>query len=216
MNTNKNKQNVDWAQRVSDYSLKSNHTIFKITKLNRRGFVLWNCNVHIDNDNRSHKIFKPTQESLMKLVQNNELTQQELNELISKHENKYFYCTRMDQYLKQDRKSCCEAGDLTSKQSKGFELFSQLLSDRGKHYKTTYNLLLLPQDYQGKYKKYPIRCESHGVTMNYSMQELNYNTSCPCDGCRKDPKHKNVAVPIILLRNSGREGQVGAKLQPPV
>jgi hypothetical protein len=56
--------------------------------------------------------------------------------------------------------------------------------------------------------KYPIKCESHEITFQYSMQDLNYITSCPCPMCRIDPNHKNGSVDIIKRRNAGRPGQV--------
>ena len=90
----------------------------------------------------------------------------------------------------------------------GFIIFETLLKNRGDHYKTKYTLLIKQSDYNGKHIKYPIKCEIHNKEFSYSMQDLNYITSCPCPDCRLDPNHKNVMVDIIKKRNGGRAGQV--------
>jgi hypothetical protein len=90
----------------------------------------------------------------------------------------------------------------------GFEIFENLLASRGAHYKTKYTLQISAADYKGKRVKHPIKCESHEITFQYSMQDLNYITSCPCPMCRIDPNHKNGSVDIIKRRNAGRPGQV--------
>lgn len=115
----------------------------------------------------------------------------------------------MDLYLKSPpRKICCREKLHGDRSLTGFNIFLNLLKERGEHYNTTYTLLIKPSEYHGKHIKYPIRCEAHQRIFSYSMQNLNSIVSCPCLECRKDPKHKNVSVDIVKRRNNGRLGQV--------
>jgi hypothetical protein len=116
-----------------------------------------------------------------------------------------FYASRMDDYLKLykiQRTVCCREKLHSTRTLVGFERFEKLLADRGAHYKTKYTLQISAADYKGKHVKHPIKCESHEVTFQYSMQNLNYITSCPCPMCRIN--HKNGSVDIIKRRNAGR------------
>lgn len=113
----------------------------------------------------------------------------------------------MDEYLKQ-KKTCCRPKLFSDRKKEGYKIFQDLLTRRGNHYKTKYTLQITEKQYPGKHYKVPIKCETHNIIVNYSMQDLNTITSCPCPQCRKDPAHKNVAVDIIKRRNAGRKGQV--------
>ncbi len=118
----------------------------------------------------------------------------------------------MDEYIKTykeaDRSVCCRYQLNRNRKDSGYEIFQNLLKERGKHYKAKYTLLIPPEQYNGKLKKYPIKCEAHNQTVFYSMKDLNFITSCPCPSCRVDPNHKNECVDLIKRRNAGRPGQV--------
>jgi hypothetical protein len=119
----------------------------------------------------------------------------------------------MDSYLKPsknntERTYCCFAGMIIERKQSGFEKFKQLLIERGKHYNTQYELLFNANSYQGKHVKHSFKCLAHNTLLSYSMQDLNYITSCPCPKCRTDKNHKNACVEIVKKRNAGRSGQV--------
>lgn len=129
----------------------------------------------------------------------------EIKEFVALHKRKHFYVSRLENYLgvysKSTRQVCCREKLHTDRKHEGFQIFQNLLLRRGEHYNTEYTLLLDKNDYNGKHEKYKIRCETHGSVFEYSMQNLNYTTSCPCPECRKDSANKNMAVPIIQKRN---------------
>lgn len=208
---------VDWQKEVSQEAEKWGHVIYKITsnaqnrRLSRRSIVLWNCSHHPNSPPNS---FSPDDSVLANLLVNPkvEITQQEIDELIALFPGEQFYASRIDEYTKRYKKTsrtqCCREKLHGDRKVEGYGIFQQLLKSRGKHYNTTYTLLINADEYNGKRVKYPIKCEAHGITFHYSMQDLTTITSCPCVQCRNDPQHKNVAVEIVKRRNAGRPGQI--------
>ena len=201
-----------FLEQVNQSASKWGHVILKITGQTpaRRSLVMWFCNKHPLDGTHTCRLGDP---KLLELINKNIISQQDLDELINAFPEQKFYISRMDIYLKPDKNKpertfCCYAGMIAERKTEGFHIFKQLLTDRGNHYNTQYTLLINAEDYRGKLIKCPFKCEAHGTILNYSMQELNTITSCPCPDCRKDPKHKNVCVEIVKRRNGGREGQV--------
>jgi len=201
----------NWQESVFREAKKWGHIIYYITGVKetgkRRSFVLWSCSHHPEYGTQ---IFEEdnTYLSEKKLGLNSEIIQ----ELTQTFFGKKFYCSRMDDYLKEytgkTRTTCCKYNLHSNRSKEGYQLFQKLLSSRGEHYRTEYTLLIPLSEYKGKHVKYPIECKAHGTQMSYSMQDLNYMTSCPCPLCRIDPQHKNVCVPIVKKRNGGRPGQI--------
>jgi hypothetical protein len=226
----------DWYILVDRSVQKWGHVICHITKMKgknptRRSLVLWYCYLH---PNHGTNVFTADNPKLLELLENYEkqkkaeanhepvsgsgvnqkpsISPEEVEDLLLTFPGGFFYASRMEEYLcmspKKERQNCCLAKVLGERTLFGHGVYSDLLVDRGDHYNTTYTLLTSVAEYQGKHKKCEIRCESHDRTFWYSMQELNTNTSSPCPDCRTDPKHKNVCVPVVKLRNGGRPGQV--------
>jgi hypothetical protein len=215
---NPQQRSRNWKESVNEHAAKWGHVILQITGQNptRRSYVLWFCSKHpFDGTNIC-------QENDPKLIELREeyknstakgLSQEDIDALIRLYPGQPFYSSRMDLYLNpssnnEGRSYCCYAGMIVKRKTSGFDIFKKLLVDRGKHYNTTYELLFNADSYKGKHIKHPFRCVAHNIVLNYSMQALNYITSCPCPECRKDPKHQNVCVDIVKKRNSGRPGQV--------
>lgn len=200
-----------WLELVDSEKTKWGHCIYKVTgKPTRRSFVLWSCTHH---PNGGKNVFIEDDSVLKDLKKKNLISSKELDELIQTYPGEQFYASRIDDYLKcytkkQQRMVCCREKLHGTRTLVGFEIFQNLLASRGAHYKTNYTLQIDAADYKGKHVKYPIKCESHDTTFQYSMQDLNYITSCPCPLCRIDPNHKNRSVDIIKRRNTGRPGQV--------
>lgn len=168
----------------------------------RRKHVLWSCNKHPDG---GKFVFNITDPKIIELKKTQGIST--MNNLIKSFPGVQFNCSRMDEYL-MSRGVCCRVQLYANRTKLGYNIFQNLLGERGKHYKTCYTLLTPEKDYKGKHKPCLIKCEVHKKTFNYSMTALNYTTSCPCADCRVDPNHKNTCVDIILKRNGGREGQV--------
>lgn len=201
-----------WKQSVFLEAKKWGHIIYKITGTvpTRRSIVLWSCTKH---PNAGKNTFIQEDKVLKKYVQKNILCQKELNQLIVTYPGEQFFASRMDEYLKlykktKNRKVCCIEKLYKNRRNEGFEIFKKLLIFRGNHYRTKYTLLITSENYKGKHIKYPIKCESHGICFSYSMQNLNYITSCPCPMCRTDVNHKNKSVEIIKKRNASRPGLI--------
>ncbi len=197
---------------VKNDSKKWNHIIYKITgnTPTRRSYVLWSCLNHKEGDIQSCT-FVMEDPLLTKLRKKKVMSSTEIDELISAYPGQQFYCSRMDEYLKyykNPRTVCCRLHQNTTRKKVGYISFQDLLKSRGDHYNTIYTLLIPSNEYNGKHIKYPIRCEKHNETFKYSMQNLNFTTSCSCKCCRVDPNHSNVCVEIIKKRNAGRPGQV--------
>lgn len=202
--------NNQWFDLVQTEALKWNHVIYKITGLTitRRSYVFWSCSYHPTSGTN---VFLQADPLLNQFVKKKILSLQEKNLLIENNYAKIFYASRMDNYLKlytNARKTCCKEQFITNKKNEGFNLFKNLLNSRSIHYNTYYVLKIEKQNYKGKHVKYPILCESHNIIFYYSMQDLNYMTSCPCLNCRIDPKHKNKSVELVKKRNAGRPGQI--------
>nr|BCA78161.1 putative site-specific DNA endonuclease [Astrephomene gubernaculifera]BCA78194.1 putative site-specific DNA endonuclease [Astrephomene gubernaculifera] len=208
-----------WVEFVNASASKWNHVICKITgeSPSRRSFILWYCKNHPDDG--EHTFVKDNaklKEFCEKYSVDNKkgLSQEEIDILIAQYPGQPFYASRMDHYLNpankkgETRTYCCVAGMIKIRKQRGIDVFKKLLADRGKHYNTTYTPLFADSEYKGKLKKHPFKCEAHNQTLYYSLQDLNYNTSCPCPQCRQDPKHKNVCVDIVKKRNAGRPAQV--------
>lgn len=210
---NKKSQTVNWKELVSQEAQKWGHMIYKITgnPVTRRSIVFWSCSHH---PNSPPNTFLPDDPLFSNLLRENkvEISQQEVDELITLFAGEQFYASRMDEYTKRykqtRRTQCCREKLHGDRKVTGYNIFQRLLKSRGEHYKTTYTLLIPADEYNGKRVKYSIKCEAHGITFNYSMQDLTTITSCPCVQCRVDPNHKNVAVEIVQRRNAGRPGQV--------
>jgi hypothetical protein len=204
----------DYILDIENQASKWNHTVLKITGPTpvRRSKVLWFCNEHPRDGKNS---CSQDDEELKNLREKNKensndpegLSQKDVDDLIQLYSGQRFYSSRMDEYLKE-RKYCCSANMYSTRTKEGFDIFKKLLEERGKHYKTKYILLFDENNYKGKRVKHTFKCQAHGISLNYSMQELNTITSCPCPECRKDPNHKNVCVDIVKKRNAGRAGQV--------
>jgi hypothetical protein len=199
----------DWWQQLTKESQGWGHVIYKVTgnPINRRSYVIWSCTHHSNEGTGS---FKENDARLQDLLKKKRLNLLEIQDLISVYPGMSFYASRMDQYLKETdpRTVCCKAKLHASRKLNGFNIFTDLLKARGAHYKTVYTLQIKAADYCGKLLKYSIKWESHGLLFEYSMQNLNFTTSCPCSQCRIDPNHRNIAVNIIKKRNAGRLGQV--------
>lgn len=214
---NKKTKTVDWELLVSEQSRKWGHVIYLITgsaqgkTVNRRSIVFWKCSHH---PNSPPNTFAPDDPLLANLLLDTKvvISQQEIDELISEFPGEQFYASRMDEYTKRYKKTprtqCCREKLHGDRKVAGYEIFQNLLKNRGKHYNTTYTLLIRADEYNGKRTKYPIKCIAHETTFKYSMQDLTTITSCPCVQCRVDPHHKNVAVEIVKRRNAGRPGQI--------
>ena len=214
---NKKTETVNWKELVFQEAQKWGHVIYKITgstqggKVSRRSIVFWSCSHH---PNSPPNVFLPEDPLLANLPLDKKvaITQEEINELIELYPGEQFYASRMDEYTKRYKKTprtqCCREKLYGDRKEAGYEIFQRLLKSRGKHYNTTYTLLIGADEYNGKRVKYPIQCNAHGITFNYSMQDLTTITSCPCVQCRVDPDHKNVAVEIVKRRNAGRPGQI--------
>lgn len=203
-----NQNDTVWTPRVIEQAKKWNHIVYAITGSipTRRSKVLWSCLNHPEYGN----YFFTEDDSKLKEFTNDEengLTQDNILNLISRFPGQAFYASRMDEYIRT-KTTCCRTQLYNIRKEEGYQIFEKLLGERGKHYKTTYTLLTNVKDYKGKLNKVKIKCESHNNIFEYSMQDLNFNTSCPCPLCRQDPAHKNVAVDIIKMRNAGRPGQV--------
>lgn len=204
---------VNWMERVYYEAKRWGHFIYKVTgdPPSRRSYVLWMCTNH---PNGGTNIFSYSDVQLNKLLNDPKIsfTKEDMDSLIRLYPGQQFYASRMEYYTKSYEKSlrteCCREKLFGGRKIDGYTIFVKLLQDRGKHYKTKYTLLIGPDQYNGRYVKYPIKCESHNQVFHYSMHALNCNTSCPCPDCRNDPNHKNVAVPIIQRRNGGRDGQI--------
>lgn len=210
---NTKKQPFDWSRNVSEEASKWNHVIYKVTgtKASRRSIVFWSCSVHPDD---APNYFHREDPMLKKLAEDPkvDISQTEIDELLNLYPGEQFYASRMDEYTERYKKTvrtvCCREKLHGNRKKVGFGIYKNLLDERGKHYNTTYTLLISEDDYNGKAVKYPIRCESHQILFDYSMKDLTTITSCPCKECRRDPNHKNTAVEIVKRRNSGRLGQI--------
>lgn len=201
-----------FIEQVEDSAFKWGHVILKITGEipTRRSFVMWFCTKHPFDGTHACEI---GDSKLLELINNNILSQAEIDALISSFPGQRFFLSRMDNYLEPSgsgtkRTICCYAGMIVERKEEGFKIFKKLLAERGDHYNTEYKLLIDLKDYKGKRVKHTFKCLTHGNILSYSMQDLNTITSCPCPACRKDPKHKNACVEIVKKRNSGRAGQV--------
>jgi hypothetical protein len=210
-------ESKNWMKEVFPSAEIHNHQICAFTgkKPGRRTYVLWFCKNHpwsgdyffTKNDPKIEEISQGNNSYLT-------LPTEILESLLQQYPDQPFHCTRMDTYLtpgkssSSERKFCCQAGMYEQRNDKGWKIFQNLLVARGQHYNTTYTLLVNEKEYRGKLEKCLIKCETHGITFNYSMQNLNGMTSCPCEKCRIDPNHRNVAVEIVKRRNAGRKGQI--------
>jgi hypothetical protein len=213
-----NKKQKNWVELVNKNAYKWEHVILKITGEPpvRRSHVLWFCSKHpLDGEH----ICQENDSELIKLSEkyidrsSEGVSQKDINALISSYPDQPFYSSRMESYLNPSKKNtertyCCYAGMIAERKATGFNIFQDLLNTRANHYKTQYILLFDAKNYKGKHVKHSFKCVAHNVTLSYSMQDLNYITSCPCPECRKDPKHQNVCVDIVKKHNSGRPGQV--------
>ena len=199
----------DWILLSEAYSKQWGHTIYRVTgkKITRRSYVLWSCQTH---PNGGTHTFVMEDTKLKEFLKDGILTSSEINDLLETYPGEQFYASRMDNYLKEEkpRTECCREKLHNGRSLSGYAIFENLLASRGLHYKTIYTLLIKSADYVGKHAKVMIKCESHNTIFAYSMQNLNYMTSCPCPQCRTDPNHKNGAVDIVKKRNVGRAGQV--------
>lgn len=200
-----------WTKRVISEANKWGHILYKITGIEatRRSIVLWSCSKH---PNGGRNTFQSQDVKLNELLKKDLISSIDIAQLIMTYPGEQFYASRVDEYLKlykpKSRTICCREKLNKNRSLAGFEVFKKQLLNRGDHYRTQYTLQINDLDYKGKHIQYPIKCESHGLTFNYSMQNLNYTTSCPCPECRIDPNHKNNSVEIIKKRNAGRPGQV--------
>ena len=204
--------NKTFLEQVNDNASEWGHVIFKITGKQpaRRSLVMWFCTKHPFDGTNACEI---SDSKLLNLINQNIISQVDIDTLISSFPGQRFFISRMDSYLNPSKNStkrtfCCYAGMIAERKNDGFNIFKRLLTERGNHYNTEYKLLINVNDYKGKHVKHPFKCEAHGNILNYSMQDLNTITSCPCPNCRKDPRHKNVCVEIVKKRNGGRAGQV--------
>lgn len=201
----------DWQKLIDTDAKKWNHRIMKVTgaKPSKRSIVIWSCNNHPES---GMYVFSSDEPKLEDLFAKGKLSKAEIEELLSLYPGEPFYASKMEEYTKiyakSPRTTCCREKLHSGRTVGGYSLFQKFLNERGKHYRTSYKLLISPNEYKGKHEKCPIKCEVHDEVFYYSMQALNYNTSCPCSKCRVDPKHKNVCVDIVKKRNAGRPGQV--------
>lgn len=189
---------------------KWSHRIFLITgeQPSRRSIVIWSCQNHPESGT---SVFTSDDKKLEDLRVKGKLSASEIEELLALYPGEPFYASRMEEYLKtysNPRTACCREKLHGDRTVGGYQLLKKLLDERGKHYKTIYTLLIGSNEYKGKHVKCPIKCETHNLIFYYSMQALNYTTSCPCPKCRVEPKHKNACVDIVKKRNAGRPGQV--------
>lgn len=211
--TTKNKKKPNWQEQIFENASKWSHTICAITGSppKRRSKVLWFCNNHPSDGTR---VFEKNDSGLNQLLDEHlkdntlGLSKETIEQLIESYPNQPFNLSRVDAYLTPTRVKCCYYGMLKERKEFGFELFKKLLIERGRHYKTTYKLLFTVDTYKGKLVKHPFKCVAHNKEVKYSMQDLNYLTSCPCPDCRVDPNHKNTCVEIVKRRNAGRPGQI--------
>jgi len=203
----------DWNLLVTSSADKWGHQILLITGENptRRSYVIWSCLNHPD---AGAYVLSKNNPDLKQLLMDNKIKETDLDQAIKiGNPGQKVYITRMDLYLNPSKKKlprsfCCQAGMIQERIDNGFNVFLNLLAERGKHYNTTYTPLFDPKDYKGKHHKHSFKCEAHNTVLSYSMKDLNTITSCPCPQCRTDPNHKNVAVDIVKKRNAGRPGQV--------
>nr|YP_009629537.1 hypothetical protein [Chlorococcum tatrense]AYQ94321.1 hypothetical protein [Chlorococcum tatrense] len=204
---------IDWTAAIHREAEKYGHTVYKITSSlgkspTRRSYVLWSCNLHPDGGKHS---FSKEDSKLKDLLAKNIMTSSEIEDLISMYPGEQFYVPRVDEYVKYSgtqRTACCVMLLHKNRAEDGYVVFQNLLKKRGAHYKTTYTLQIGPTQYKGKHIKCLIKCDAHKRTFSYSMQSLNYSTSCPCLECRIDPAHKNVSVDIVKNRPANLAGRV--------
>jgi hypothetical protein len=205
-----NKRKTDWLERISEIATNAGHIIYMVTgfPVTRRTYVLWSCSHHPDGGQNSFDVDDSRLKSFLTSTNvSARMSQQQIDQLILDYPGQQFSASRMDDYVR-DRTFCCVQGQNNTRTANGFKIFKNLLLTRGKHYNTTYTILIKQEDYKGKHIPVPIKCEAHNTFFSYSMKDLNTITSCPCLTCRADPLNKNVAVEIIKRRNAGRRGQV--------
>jgi hypothetical protein len=205
---------VDWTSAINQEAKKYGHTLYKITSSlgkspTRRSYILWSCNFHPDGGKNSFSLEEP---KLKDFLARGIMTSSEIEDLISMYPGEQFYASRADEYSKKyskkERTVCCRKELHENRTQAGYIVFQNLLNKRGAHYKTKYTLQIGPTQYKGKHIKCLIKCEAHKRTFSYSMQSLNYSTSCPCPACRIDPAHKNVSVDIVKNRPANLAGRV--------